>query len=226
MVAHGDLRTRAEAEQTMGMPNTAQRYWTVDEVWALPEEPGVRYEVVDGELLVSPSPALRHQLAVTRIVSELTTYCDRTGAGVALTAPFDVVLNRLDTLVQPDVLVLAPDAVRSGAAEADAEDVAESDGPGASLLLVVEVLSPGTARQDRLRKRPRYQRAAIPVWLVDLDGGVIEQWAPGSDRPVVCTGTLEWASAGVAEPFRLDVAALMALVQQVPNPKKLHVGRR
>jgi hypothetical protein len=63
MMAHGGLRTRAEAEQTMGMPNTAPRYWTVDEVWALPEEPGVRYEVVDGELLVSPSPALRHQLA-------------------------------------------------------------------------------------------------------------------------------------------------------------------
>ena len=225
-MAHGGLRTRAEAEQTMGMPNTAPRYWTVDEVWALPEEPGVRYEVVDGELLLNPSPALRHQLAVTELVGELRAYGRRTGAGVVLTAPFDVVLNPVDTLVQPDVLVVPPDAVRSGAPGADAECAAESDGPGASLLLVVEVLSPGTARQDRLRKRPRYQRAAIPVWLVDLDGCVIEQWAPGSDRPVVCTDTLEWVPAGAVEPFRLDVAALMALVQRMPNPRELHVGRR
>jgi Uma2 family endonuclease len=226
MMAHGGLRTRAEAEQTMGMPNTAPRYWTVDEVWALPEEPGVRYEVVDGELLVSPSPALRHQLAVTELVGELRAYGKRTGAGVVLTAPFDVVLNPVDTLVQPDVLVVPPDAVRLGAPGADATGVAEPEGAGASLLLAVEVLSPGTARQDRLRKRPRYQRAEIPVWLVDLDGCVIEQWAPGSDRPVVCTDTLEWVPTGSAEPFRLDVAALMALVQQVPNPKELYVGRR
>ncbi|MBU6365261.1 MAG: Uma2 family endonuclease [Gemmatimonadetes bacterium] len=208
------------------MPNTAQRYWTVDEVWALPDEPGVRYEVVDGELLVSPSPALRHQLAVTELVGELRAYCKRTEAGVVLTAPYDVVLDRVDTLVQPDVLVLPPDAVRSGAHGAEAEELPESEVPGPALLLAVEVLSPGTARQDRLRKRPRYQRAAIPVWLVDLDGCVIEQWAPGSDRPVVCIETMEWAPAGPAEPFRLDVAALMALVHRVPNPTKLHVGRR
>ncbi len=225
-MAHGGLRTRAEAEQTMGMPNTAPRYWTVDEVWALPEEPGVRYEVVDGELLVSPSPAFRHQLAVMELGGELRAYCRRTGVGLVLAAPYDVVLNPVDTLVQPDVLVVPPAAVRLGAPGADATGVAEPEGAGASLLLVVEVLSPGTARQDRLRKRPRYQRAAIPVWLVDLDGCVIEQWAPGSDRPVVCTDTLEWAPAGSAEPFRLDVAALMAQVQQFPNPKELYVGRR
>lgn len=225
MVAHGDLRTRAEAEQTMGMPNTAQRYWTVDEVWALPEEPGVRYEVVDGELLVSPSPALRHQLAVTELVGELRAYCKRTEAGVVLTAPYDVVLDRVDTLVQPDVLVLPPDAMKPGALEPEADDLPESEVPGLALLLAVEVLSPGTARQDRLRKRPRYQRAAIPVWLVDLDGCVIEQWAPGSDRPAVCTDTLEWVPAGAAEPFRLDVAALMALVHRVPNLKEFRVGR-
>jgi Uma2 family endonuclease len=207
MLAHGGLRTRAEAEQTMGMPTSAQRYWTVDEVWALPDEPGVRREVVDGELLVSPSPSLWHQLAVTELAGELRGYCKRTGIGMVLSAPFDVVLNRRDTLVQPDVLVLPPDAVRP----------ALPGLPGAALLLAVEVLSPGTARQDRLRKRPRYQRAAIPVWLVDLDGWVIEQWAPGSDRPVVSADTLEWAPAGAAEPLRLDVAALMAEVHRAPN---------
>ena len=205
-MAHGGLRTRAEAEQTMGMPNTAPRYWTVDEVWALPEEPGVRYEVVDGELLVSPSPARWHQVTVARLLVALTAYCDRTGVGEAMSAPFDVVLNRKDTLVQPDVVVLPHEAMEAPPAK-----------PRPALVLAVEVLSPGTARQDRLRKRPRYQRAGIPVWLVDLDGWVIEQWVPGSDQPVVCADTLEWAPAGVAEPFRLDVAALMGLVHRGAN---------
>jgi Uma2 family endonuclease len=208
------------------MPNTAPRYWTVEEVQALPEEPGVRYEVVDGELLVSPSPALRHQLAVMELGGELRAYCRRTGVGLVLAAPYDVVLDPVDTLVQPDVLVVPPSALQPGSPGADVEELSEPGGPGAGLLLVVEVLSPGTARQDRLRKRPRYQRAEIPLWLVDLDGGVIEQWAPGSDQPVVCTDTLEWAPAGVAEPFRLDVAALMGLVKEVPNSTQLHVGRR
>jgi Uma2 family endonuclease len=207
MMAHGDLRTRAEAEQTMGMPNTAPRYWTVDEVWALPEDPGVRYEVVDGELLVSPSPARWHQVTVARLLVSLTAYCDRTGVGEAMPAPFDVVLHRVDTLVQPDVVVLPPDAAMA----------VPPTKPGPALLLAVEVLSPGTARQDRLRKRPRYQRAGIPVWLVDLDGWVIEQWVPGSDQPVVCVDTLEWSPTGAAEPFRLDVAALMAQVHRGAN---------
>ena len=201
-MAHGGLRTRAEAEQTMGMPTTAQRYWTVDEVWALPDEPGVRREVVDGELLVSPSPGFAHQRVLMELAVGLYGYCARTGVGTVLCAPFDVVLDVRDTLVQPDLLVLPP-----GLPHATPHGI-----PGVTLRLAVEVLSPGTARQDRLRKRPRYQRAGIPVWLVDLDGWVIEQWAPGSDRPVVCADTLEWAPAGAAEPFLVDVAALMAEV--------------
>jgi Uma2 family endonuclease len=202
MLAHGGLRTRAEAEQTMGMPTTAQRYWTVDEVWALADEPGVRHEVVDGELLVSPSPGFAHQRLLMELAVGLYGYCARTGVGTVVCAPFDVVLDARDTLVQPDLLVLPP-----GVSIHAPQGI-----PGVTLRLAVEVLSPGTARHDRLRKRPRYQRAGIPVWLVDPDGWVVEQWAPASDRPVVCADTLAWAPDGAAEPFRLDVAALMAAV--------------
>ena len=56
------------------MPVTVARRWTVEEVLALPEEPGKRFEVVDGELLVSPSPRTGHQVAVAALVSELRTY--------------------------------------------------------------------------------------------------------------------------------------------------------
>jgi hypothetical protein len=56
MLGYEDLHFSAEAEQTMGMPIATERYWTVEDVWALPVDPHHRYEAVDGELLVSPSP--------------------------------------------------------------------------------------------------------------------------------------------------------------------------
>jgi len=65
---------------------------------------------------------------------------------------------------------------------------------------------------DRSRKRPRYLRAGIPVWLVDPDGWVIEQWTPRDDQPVVCGDWLMWTPPGVTVPFRLDVAAFFAEV--------------
>ena len=69
--------------------------------------------------------------------------------------------------------------------------------------------SPSTARADRLRKRPRYQRAAIECWLIDLDSQLIERWTPDLDRPEICADRLVWNPPGAAEPLEVDVAALM-----------------
>ena len=74
------------------------------------------------------------------------------------------------------------------------------------------MLSPCTARADRLRRRPRYQRAAIECWLVDLDSQLIERWTPDLDRPEICAVRLVWQPAGAPEAFELDVAALMLAI--------------
>ena len=58
MLGYEDLHFSAEAEQTMGMPIATERYWTVEDVWALPVDPHHRYEAVDGELLVSAGQAV------------------------------------------------------------------------------------------------------------------------------------------------------------------------
>jgi len=76
-------------------------------VRALPED-GQRYEVVHGELLVTPAPTLPHQRVVTRLVVALAPYCERLGLGEVLTSPADVSWGE-DVLVQPDVFVTARD---------------------------------------------------------------------------------------------------------------------
>jgi Uma2 family endonuclease len=104
--------------------------------------------------------------------------------------------------MQPDILVIAP----VGA------DVVRGEVAPPAPYLAIEVLSPSTARADRLRKRPRYQRAGIECWLVDLDSQLIERWVPGEDRPRICADVVKWQPAGASESFELDVLALMHAV--------------
>ena len=76
-------------------------------------------------------------------------------------------------------------------------------------MLAIEVLSPSTARADRLIKRRLYQRAGIELWIVDLDARIVERWTPDSARPEICAEWIEWCPPGAAAPFRLDIEALM-----------------
>ena len=188
----------------MGMPIAQERRWSVEDVWALPDD-GNRYETVDGELLVSPTPRFVHQRAVSRLGFLLTAYVSQHGIGELLYAPYDVVLDPF-TLVQPDVLVIHPVGM----------DVVRGAVPPPAPFLAIEVLSPTTARADRIRKRPRYQRAGIECWLVDLESELVERWTAESERPEVCTERLVWQPAGAGAPLSLDVAAFM---REVVGPR-------
>ena len=122
------------------------------------EAGGDRYELLDGELLVTPTPIPRHQLAVARITSALLAWVDQHG-GVALPAPMDVRFSDT-TVLEPDVLGLTADHV-------DRVGPRYVEGPPD---LVVEVSSPSTRRVDVVRKRRVYERERVPeFWFVDLD---------------------------------------------------------
>ncbi|MBL0938038.1 MAG: Uma2 family endonuclease [Gemmatimonadaceae bacterium] len=193
-----ELRKTPSAEQNMGMPIGQERRWSVEDVWALPDD-GNRYETVDGELLVTPAPRYIHQQVIGAIHHELLTWLrgPGKGIGIALMAPADVILDAW-TLVQPDLFVLPP----VGRAVMFGKE------PAPQPLLVVEVLSPGTARNDRLKKRPRFQRAGIECWLVDIDSHIIERWTHDVDRPEVCIETVTWKPPGAQPQFRLELAPL------------------
>jgi Uma2 family endonuclease len=193
----------------MGMPQQATR-WTAEMVRALPDD-GNRYEVVDGELLVTPAPSRPHQRGVGWLFAQLMPYVDRHGLGEVLPSPADIELDA-QGLIQPDLFV---------------EGLVEGRLPGrwnagAPLLLVIEVLSPSTARADRTVKRRRYQRARIPeYWIVDPDARVIERWRPDDDRPEILAETITWRPDPAAETLVIDLAVLFARIHgdQTPPPE-------
>jgi len=81
------------------------------------------------------------------------------------------------------------------------------------LLLAVEVLSPWTARADRLVKRRLYQRERVgEYWIVDLDARVVERWRPDDDRPEIIMDRLTWYPMPQATPFALDLVPFFASV--------------
>jgi Uma2 family endonuclease len=148
---------------------------------------GYRYELLDGELLVTPAPGYRHQRIVPMLWQVLDSACP--DGLVAMVAPFAVGLAE-DTEVQPDVLVAARTAFT------------ETDLPGAPLL-VVEVLSPSTRHTDLTIKRDRYERAGIgSYWVIDpagpsltaydlLDGAYVEAASVGPDDDWTATSPFE-----------------------------------
>lgn len=114
----------------MGMPAVETRRWTAVEVQNLPEEPGKRFEGVDGELL---------------------------RRALVLPVPLDYVLDPF-TVVEPDITVVPTPTGR----------VPNRDEEPEPPVLFIEVLSPSTARYDRVVKRKRYQRQGIEYWIVDV----------------------------------------------------------
>jgi Uma2 family endonuclease len=181
------------------------RIWTLEEVLALPDD-GNRYELVDGELLVSPSPRPLHQTAVLRLAPVLDRYVLEHRLGCVFASPADLDL-RSGQRVQPDIFV---------ADRVDGGRVGEWTDVGIPLL-VVEVLSPGTADYDRVKKRRRYQRSGVPrYWIVDLDARQVEVWTPTATAPAIETKRLTWHPDAAAGPLEIDLPALFDSIQGVP----------
>jgi Uma2 family endonuclease len=161
-------------------------------VLALPDD-GNRYELFDGELLVTPAPSGLHQLAVSKLWEVLLPFVTLHGVGVILTSPADLHLDG-EQLSQPDLFVMPSIPA----------DRAWASFPNP--VLVVEILSPGTARFDRSVKRHRFQRSGIPeYWIVDLDARVIERWRPADVRPEIADQRLTWHPVGASEALTLDL---------------------
>lgn len=132
---------------------------TVDDLELMPDD-GHRYELIDGTLIVSPSPALRHQVVHSQLMKLLLLACPLELR--VLSAPMDVVLAD-DTSVQPDLLVVRHDL------------------PGPKVdeppVLAVEILSPSSRLIDLNLKRARYERAGVPsYWVVDPDQLRLTAW--------------------------------------------------
>jgi Uma2 family endonuclease len=177
----------------MGMAPAAKE-WTVEDLEDLPDD-GHRYEVIDGELYVTPAPNLDHQEALAALHLILAPFVSRHGFGHVVFSPADVIFSPRRGL-QPDLFVLP---LADGRRPKKFGDVGR-------LILAVEVLSPSTARVDRVKKRAVYAQEGVPeYWIVDLDARVIERTRPGGAGVEVIAETLRWQPGGVEEALVIDV---------------------
>jgi Uma2 family endonuclease len=171
--------------------------WTVDMVRALPDDSN-RYEIIDGELFVTPAPSVVHQRAVLELALVVAPYVRAHRVGEVIISPADVLVFGPRKFVQPDLFVLP---LIGGAPVRDWIEAGR-------LLLTVEVLSPSTIRTDRGKKRETYQDKGVPeYWIVDTDARILERWTPNDDTPEVLSATLEWSPDAAAPSLRIDLVA-------------------
>lgn len=135
---------------------------TYEDYKLLPEES--RYEVLEGELMMTPAPNARHQRVLSRLLVRLVTFVEAHERGEVLPAPFDVILSE-HNVVQPDILFIAKE--RAGI-------VNPMGGAHGAPDLVVEILSPSTASRDQVIKRKLYGQYGVhECWMVDPEARTV-----------------------------------------------------
>ena len=136
--------------------------FTVKDYMSMPD--GKRYQLLDGEMILAPSPNTRHQRILIRLVRAIEDFFAENALGEVWSAPLDVVLSNHD-VAQPDILFVS---------NSSSSIVTEANIQGAPDL-VVEILSPGTATYDRGYKQALYsQHGVTEYWLVDPDAETVE----------------------------------------------------
>lgn len=176
------------------------RHWTIEDLDRLPED-GNAYEVVRGELFVTPPPTDDHETIAARLTRIIDPYVARHDLGYVYRPK--AVIQFEDSQVEPDLMVRARGMPRSAWRELPLP------------ILVVEILSPVTHRRDRGPKRQLYDDARIAdYWIVDPDARSVTIIRAGSTETRE-RRQIEWKPAGVSESLLIDVEELFDPPQSV-----------
>ena len=172
---------------------TETRPWTLDDLERLSTDDGNVYELIHGELFVTPAPSPRHETVAARLRRPLDVYVEVQGLGLVYT-PRSVIQLK-DSQVEPDLAVRTPPP---------GTDWRKGPLP----ILVVEILSPSTDRLDHVRKRALYMELGIPdYWIVDPDSRNVTVARPGKPDEVF-SDRLEWHPDGASQPLIIDLAEI------------------
>lgn len=141
---------------------------TYQDYLEIPDEPGYRFEILDGVLIKEPSPSVIHQRVSRNLLRILEDYFREIDAeGEVFYSPLDVTPSDYN-VVQPDIFYVA----------GDQQSIVKDTHVDGAPKLVVEIISPSTHRKDRLKKMQIYQRAGVQhYWLVDPENKTLECFA-------------------------------------------------
>jgi len=181
----------------------ATKKQTVADYAALPE--GAPYQLIDGALVMSPSPSFSHQAVTFELGVALRSFVKQHDLGTVLIAPLDVFLTEHDAY-QPDLLYVARER----------RDLIEEDGVHGAPDLVVEVLSPSTGYYDLRHKKRVYADAGVQeYWIVDPLEQTVEVWRLGGDdvAPLVQARETGTVQSELLDGFSVDLETLFADLQ-------------
>jgi Uma2 family endonuclease len=162
-----------------------------------------RLELIEGEIIVTPSPSPMHQLVAHRLAVLLDRAIVETGLGLVLEAPLDVFLASRNVF-QPDLIVLLRDRIQLfGSAMVESAP-----------SLAMEIISPSTSTYDRVTKRNLYARYGVPeYWLVDPESETVTVFSdPGDGRYRAEQTTSDVAISATIPELSADLKALFAPV--------------
>jgi Uma2 family endonuclease len=170
--------------------------WTVEMLDDLPDD-GNRYELIDGELFVTPAPSNWHQLVVGALYTRLSAYLRPSTVARAMLSPADVRRDDWNrNRVQPDVFAVQ---LINGVQPEYPYKLTD-------LLLCVEVESPSHAAYDYQTKRRLYLESGIPeYWIVSPDARTFARWRGASGDADLLTTRLAWHLVGMPEPLVIDL---------------------
>ena len=174
---------------------------TYADLEGMPED-GNRYELIDGELIVSPAPATPHQRTFGELFYRFYGHVRQTGEGEVFAAPFDVLLSE-GNVVEPDIFFIAGDWARI-VGQRNVQGVPD---------LVIEILSPSSRTYDTIRKALLYARAGVrEYWLVDPERRAITVYALVDCRYEEVPPVEGRARSLVLPRFEVDPLALFAVL--------------
>lgn len=149
--------------ETRDQPPAGRIVLTYEDYCLLPDD-GRRYEILEGELFATPSPSRAHDRFVGNLFVILYTYLRERSVGEVFIAPFDVILEKTAVVV-PDLLFVSRERL----------GIVTDRGVEGPPDLIMEILSSGTARRDRVEKAQLYARHGVRhYWLVDPEARAIE----------------------------------------------------
>jgi Uma2 family endonuclease len=173
---------------------------TYDDLLATPDD-GQRYEIIGGELFVSPSPGIPHQRVALHMAVEIEAFIRRKDLGEVFVAPVDVKLTEHDIVV-PDLVFVSRERasiIRDRAIE------------GAPDLLV-EILSPSSKGRDRVRKSALYATSGVrEYWIVDPDRSTVETYRLNEGRYQRIAGPEGVVRSEVLAGFEIETARFFAV---------------
>lgn len=171
---------------------TATKRWTLEELHSLPDD-GNKYELIRGELFVTPPPTDNHETISARLTRILDPYVAAHGLGFVYRPR--AVMRFEGSEVEPDLMVRQ-----------------ENNTPGASWdkapipILVVEILSGSTRRRDNVQKRSLYLDAGVAeYWMVDAERRSITSVRQEREDQVA-RDQMTWSAPGVSGSLTFDLS--------------------